>query len=196
MSTKWECTRYCKSNEILAQILRNKFGILPKNKVEEIIETVSDGGLRLINSFLENEDKITDYAKYIHSRSPELDVRRIKSTLQVFSFLWTVINIEQIVQAINIPEIRKGVDTVVRRQSTPAYDLIGYFNLLDGAEELELHMVERLSRLLDENRDPFIKTVASIRTQIYMNSHRSKAPVEQAMCSALGIQYVPRRKNI
>ena len=185
-----------KSNEILGQILRNKFGILPKNKVEEIIETVSDGGLRLINSFLESEDKISDYANYIHTRSPELDVQRIKSTLEVFSFLWTVINIDQIVQAINIPEIRKGIDTVVHRQSTPAYDLIGYFNLLDGADELKLHMVKRLSRLLDENRDPFIKTVASIRTQIYMNSHRSKARVEQAMCSALGIQYVPRRKDI
>ena len=185
-----------KSSEILGQILRNKFGILPKDKIEEIIETISDGGLRLINAFLEDEDKITDYANFIHTRSPGLDLERIRSTLQMFSFAWTMINIEHIVQAINVPEIKRGVDTVVRRQSTPAYDLVGYFNLLDGSEELKPHIVNRLSDLLDKNRDPFIKTVASIRTQYYMSSHRSKQRIEQAMCSALGVQYIPRKIKI
>ena len=187
--------RILKSNEILGQILRNKFGILPKDQIEEIIETISDGGLRLVNSFLENEKKISECATFIHTRFPDLELERVKLMLQGFSFFWTMINIEQVVQAINIPEISKGVDSVVQRQSTPAYDLVGYFNLLDGAEKLEPHIVNRLSRLLDKNRDPFFKRVVSRRTQHYMNSHLSKESVEQAMCSALGLKYVPRKRK-
>ena len=188
--------RIFKSNEILGQILRNKFGILPKDRIEEIIETISDGGLRLVNALLENENKITDYANFIHTRFPELDLQRVKLVLEWASLLWTVTNIEQIVHAINIPEIRKGVDSVVQRRSTPAYDLVGYFNLLDGAEELKPHIVNRLSRLLSRNQDPFIRRIASIRTQYYMNSHRSRVPVEQAMCSALDITYIPRKRRM
>ena len=63
---------------------------------------------------------------FIHTRFPDIDLEKIKSTLQMFSFVWTMINIEHIVQEINVPEIKKGVDAVVCRQSTPAYDLVGY----------------------------------------------------------------------
>ena len=188
--------RIFKSNEILGQILRNKIGILPKDRIEEIIETISDGGLRLVNVLLEDENKITDYANFIHTRSPELGLQRVKLILELASLLWTVMNIEQIVHAINVPDIRKGVDSVVQKRSTPAYDLVGYFSLLDGAEELKPYIVDRLSRLLSRNQDPFIRRIASIRTQHYMNSHRSRAPVEQAMCSALGIAYIQRERKL
>ena len=44
--------RILKNNEILAQVLRNKYGTLEKAKIEEIIEAVTDSGLRLINLVL------------------------------------------------------------------------------------------------------------------------------------------------
>ena len=40
--------RILKNNEIMGQILRNKYGSLEKTKIKEVIETVSDSGLRLV----------------------------------------------------------------------------------------------------------------------------------------------------
>ena len=41
-----------------------------------------------------------------------------------------------IVKEINLPEIREAVKTVVNQESTPAYDLVGYFSQLDSGEQL------------------------------------------------------------
>ena len=46
-----ELYRILKNNEIMGQILRNKQGSLEKREIVQIIETVADGGLRLVNSF-------------------------------------------------------------------------------------------------------------------------------------------------
>ena len=186
--------RIFKSNEILGQILKNKFGILPKPKVEEVIETIADGGLRLVNSMLESEDQITHYASFFHKQWPDLDIGQIQLILRGFSFTWTMTNIEVVVGSINIPEIRDGIDSIVRRRSTPAYELVGYFSLLDSAEQLTTGIVNEVRRLLETNQDQFIKTVVSLRTQFYMNSHRSRAQVEQQMCSVLGIRYFHRKE--
>ena len=52
-----DCYRILKNNEILGQVLRNKYGSLEKTKIEEIVETIADGGLRLVNIFLKDEKK-------------------------------------------------------------------------------------------------------------------------------------------
>ena len=50
-----EIYRVLKCNQILGQILRNKSGSLKREKIEEIIETIADGGLRLVNCILKDE---------------------------------------------------------------------------------------------------------------------------------------------
>ncbi|MCE2464323.1 MAG: hypothetical protein J4F46_10565, partial [Dehalococcoidia bacterium] len=44
------CYRILKNNEIMGQILRSKYGTITRDKIEEIIKIVADGGLRLVNS--------------------------------------------------------------------------------------------------------------------------------------------------
>ena len=82
-------------------------------------------------------------------------------------------------------------------QSTPAYDLIGYFSRLDSATELNDGVARHLGKLLRRHDDPFIKRVLSLRTQHYMNTHTSKGPIEQVICSLLEIGNVSRigRRN-
>ncbi len=162
---------------------------MEKQKVEEIIETIANGGLRLINFILEDEKGITDFAHYIHTKYPDDDINKIKLFVQFLSFIWTMINIEKIVDAINFPEIRNEISNVVNRNSSPAYDLIGYFSQLDSSQKLTKKEKGKLSDLLKKHDDFFIKRVLSIRTQRYMNTHRSEASVEQAICSLLGIKY-------
>ena len=189
--------RILKTNGILGQILRNKYGSLEKDRIAEIIMVTADSGLRLINFAFRDEKDIIDYALYIHKKYPKEDLTRIKRILKYISFLWTMINIEKIVSAINHPEIRSVVQEIVSEQSTPAYDLIGYFSRLDSATELHDGVARHLGKLLSRHDDLFIRRVLSLRTQHYMNTHTSKGPIEQAICSLLDIRYVSRigRRN-
>ncbi len=184
--------RILKCNKLLGQILRNQYGNLKREKIEEIIEAIADGGLRLVNWVLKDENEIRELAQYIRQKYSELDQDDVESVIRWISFVWTMINIEHVVSAINVPEIGTEVSRVVDRRSTPAYDLVGYFSNLDSAPVLTEGIRNRLSKLLKKHDDRFVKSVLSIRTQHYMNTHSSKAVIEQSVCSSLGIEYMYR----
>lgn len=177
-----------KNNEIMGQILRNKYGSLEKMRIKEVIEIVADSGLRLVQLLL-GETLITDTARYLCKKYPDHDPEEIRRFVESLSFLWTMINIEKIVSTVNVPEIREIVQEVVQQKSTPAYDLIGYFNHLDSVEALTDDVRQELRTLFKTHNDFFLRRVLSIRTQHYMNTHRSHAPIEQAVCSLLNIKY-------
>ena len=184
--------RILKNNKIMAQVLRNRYGSLERSRVEEIVEVISESGLRLVNLILADEEQIADWARYCHRQNPKWDLDMIKRALAYLSFIWTMVNIEEVVDAVNIPEIGGAVNTVVERQGTPAYDIIGYFRKLDSAHELTRAERDSLSSLLKKHKDIFVRRVASIRTQHYMNTHRSNQRIEQSVCDLLKIDYIPR----
>ena len=181
-----------KCNQILGQILRNKYGSLERSKIEEIVETIADGGLRLVNCILRNEEEIENVAEYIRQKYPKYQPQKIEQMIRFFSFIWTMTNVENVVHAINVPEIRGSIGDVVRRKNTAAYDLLGYFSYLDSSEQLTGGSKDELDKLLKKYRYPFMRNVLSIRTQRYMNTHTSRATVEQSICSSLRIKYVPK----
>ena len=107
-----------------------------------------------------------------------------------------MVNIERIVDAVGHRDIRPVVADVIERKQTPAYDIIGYFGLLDGADELTETIKSELDALWGRHDDPFVRRVLSMRTQFYMNTHRSNTRVEQQICSLLGIQYKDRLRRL
>ena len=181
--------RIFKNSEILAKILRTKYGSLEKTKIKEITEIVADSGLRLVKLGIMDKARITQAGNYLEKKYPELTAEEIRKLIQFLSFLWTMVNIEKIVHSINVPGIKSVVNEVVLEKSTPAYDLIGYFNHLDSTEELTDTVRRELDSLLKRHKDPFFKKVLSIRTQNYMNTHHSPAPIEQSVCSLLNLKY-------
>lgn len=183
--------RIYRNNRIMAQVLRNKHGRLERSKIEDIIAIIADGGLRLINIVLEDEERITKFAMLLHERNSNWDLEEVKNALKYVFFMWTVSNIEDIVSAVNVRETRTSVRAVVNRNRTPAYDLIGYFNQLDVANELTEPIRNRLRSLLREHDDAVIARLLSLRTQHYLNTHRSPTPVEQSVCRLLGIGHLP-----
>ena len=80
-----------------------------------------------------------------------------------------------------MPEIRQSVDAVVKAQDSAAYDVIGYFYLLDSADELTDGIRARLKRLLKKHDDPFIRWVLAFRTQHYVNTHKSNYRIEHSV---------------
>lgn len=187
-----DCYRVLKNNEIMGQILRNKYGSMTISKIEEVIEIMADGGLRLVNIFLKDEQEIVEMAQYIKTKNPNHDIERIRRDLQRFSFLWTMVNVERIVGSINVPEIRPSIVRVAEQAATPAFDVIAYFTLLEAAEELTEQIRKELDRLLIKHKDPFVRGILSIRTQAYINTHRGEREIEQRICSLLGVKYLPR----
>ena len=184
--------RILKNNKIMGQVLRNRYGTLEKSRVEEIVEIIADSGLRLVNLVLTDEVQIRQFARYYSEKHPEWDMDMVKKALAYVSFVWTMINIEEVVSVINIRGIQQAVESVVVRKDTPAYDVIGYFLHLDGVPELSRSQRDALSILLRKYDDIFVRRVASLRTQHYMNTHRSNQAIEQSICDLLGIRYVPR----
>ena len=188
--------RIMKNSEILGQILRNKYGSLERKKILEIIETIADGGLRLVHLILGHQQEMNDLAHFIHEKNPNDSLDEIKRTLRVFSFLWTMNNVEKIVYSLNKPEIRSLVEEVVTEKNTPAYDLIEYFLRLDTIQEFSANDRKKLRSLWNKHRYPFFQKVISIRTQWYLNTHQVHAPLEQAVCSLLGIKYQSKMKKL
>ena len=187
-----EVYRILKNNKIMGQILKNHYGTIEKAKVEEIISVIASSGLRLVNLTIQEEEDLGQLITYIQEKHPKWSVNRIRRMVERLSFLWTVGNIEMIVREINILEIREALETVVQKESTPAFDLVGYFSLLDSATELREQERRALKDFWEKHEDPFIQRLLSLRTQIYMNTHKSPWKTEKQICSVIGIRRVPR----
>ena len=181
-----------RNNKILAQALRSKHGTLERKKVEETIEFIADSGFRLVNAVLADEEEISRLARFVAKKHPDLDRNKVGYVIDVLAFMWTMINIEHVVECVNIPEIREAVESVVSEHNTPAYDLVGFFSHLDSATKLSQRHVRYLDNVLKKNADEFVLRVIRLRTEHYLNTHRSDAPIEQAICSRLGIPYFQR----
>ena len=181
--------RILKNNEIMRQILRNRYGTLEKSRIKEVIETVTESGLRLVKLGLVDKDWITNTVKYLQKKHPNLGFDKTKRLFQFLSFIWTMINIRKIVSSINVPEIKEVVSEVVQQKATPAYDLIGFFNRLYSGEELTNSAKKELENLLKQHNDYFFHRVLSLETQYYMNTHRSDREIAQSICALLGIDF-------
>ena len=187
--------RIMKNNEILGQVLRNKYGSLKRERLTEIIENIGDGGLRIVRLFLSKKD-INNHALYIHESHPEYDIVKIRKAIRAVYFVLTMVTVEKIVSELNKPEIRPLVENVVDGQNTPAYDLISYFLRLDTIVDFSNNDREVLKHLWNKHRYNFFRRVVSIRTQMYLRTHRVREPIEQAVCSLLRIKYRAKVKKL
>ena len=115
--------RILKNNELLGYILQSQYGRLERSRIEEIIETIANGGLRLVNALLSSDDEIAELARYVHKVYPEKGLDQIKKALTLLSFLWTMHNIEAIVKAVRHRNISELVSNIAKKKQTPAYDI-------------------------------------------------------------------------
>ena len=184
--------RILKNNKVIGQVLRNKYGQMEKTKIEVVVETIVDGGLRLVNLALANEDITAAIAEIIAEANEDWSIEEIRRAVEFVMFGWTMLNLEQVVNAINVPEIREAVVSVVRKKNTPAYDLVGYFNTLNSASELTSRERNELRRLLRKHSDIFVTKVLSRYTQQYLNTHASDPLIEHSIYDLLRVRRVPR----
>ena len=184
-----------KNNELLGHVLRTKYGALRRDKIADCVTTIGDSGLRLVRVLL-GEREMNELAAYLHERSPEFGIDEMRGMVRFLAFVWTMENIERVVRALNKPEIREVVEEVVAEKGTAAYDLIGYFLRLDTVEVFSDNDFNRLKSIWDKYSYPVLRRVVSLRTQRFLNTHRVHAPIEQKVCSLLGVKYIARQKRL
>ena len=186
-----------KGNQILGQILSNKYGDMKRTKVTEIIEAIMDGGLRLVQLLLMNQEKLDSIAQFIHEKHPKLDnIEEIKESLRFALFLWTIMQIEEVVRVLNKPGVEPLVEEVVEKKKTPAYELIGYRLKLGTTVKFSDREIECLEQLLKKYRYPFMKGIVSLMTQRYLITHKTDVSDEQKACRLLDIKYKYRQKLV
>jgi len=187
--------RAFKNLEILSQILKNKYGSMPKGRISEITETIANTGLRMINMFLSFDLK--DIAAYllekldkeeIHNLGEQEQIDVITKTLSALLFMTTMGIFEKIVDSMNKPEIKEILDNMCARKDTPAYDLIHSFYSIDIADEFSGFHQALISKMLTKHRkNKIFRRVLSLRMQHYINTHKIREPRKQSLLSLLGI---------
>ncbi len=194
-----------KNIEILSQIVKNKTGSLDKAKIEEIVETICDAGLRLVSLLLCDKEEILALTNFIEKRyeekggfitnKPESEKNRdLLKLVGLVHFFWTMIHVEKVVSSINKPELKQTLNDIRKRRDTPAFDIISFFHMLDVSSSFGEREKGELKKLFDKYGDKdmfFVRRVLSIRTQHYFNTHRVKASVKQSASSLLGIDFKP-----
>jgi hypothetical protein len=194
-----------KNIEILSHILKNKTGVLKKDKIREIIEIICDAGLRLISVILCDENGFNELTKYVNkqfeespnfnkSRPRREQVKEVEKFVRYAIFVWTMVNIEKIVSSLSKPDLRELIKNLRDEKNTPAYDIIYYFYSLNVADSFDENLKNSLKNLVakyDKKEMSFLHRVLSLRTQHYINTHRIKAIIKQSTSSILEIDYHP-----
>ena len=198
--------RSLKNMEILGQILRNKYGSFPKEKLREIVKTIADAGLRLVR-FVTDEDSISSWEDYLSERAEELEPKkntdRMKNLLgrQVRTLCFFIMTalILKVVASIRKPELAEVVKEVCQETDTPAYDLIGFFFVLETASEIQERDVDSMEALItkfDRSRNDIARRLLSITTQDYLNKHSLQYWLRQKIYKQLSIDYRPNPTNM
>ncbi len=192
--------RSLKNMEILGQILRNKYGSLPKDKIEEVVDFVTDAGLRLINVF-SNSDNILSLEGYFievlnNVNIPEDDRHKIEEFLrkQIRTMAFLIIGslLKKVVVSIRKSELLETVETLYQRKNTPACDLLHIFFLLDTSEKLNSQSVKKMTNILskfEKSQNAVAKRLLSLAIQSYANTHDINYKLRGKIFHALGLKY-------
>ncbi|GEK15726.1 hypothetical protein [Aliivibrio fischeri] len=194
----------CNKNiEILSQILKNKTGSLKKKKLAEIVETICDAGLRMASIMLDDGHEIEIAVNFVYerykesedynqSKSDSFHLNEIRNMVNFRVMIWVIGCIEKAVGAINKPELKEIVCELVEQKSTPAYDLIKYFYILDTSKAFDddlKYELDYMMRYYSADKAIFLNRIVSLRTQYYERTHKVKEKYRQSIFSSLGLPY-------
>ena len=193
--------RALKNMEILGQVLRNKYGSLPRCKLEEIIMFVTNAGLRLIKVNT-NHDGIQRFESFcievFENEKPDGNRHKMAEFLRNLIRTMTLVTISlllnKIVVSIRKPELMEIVENIFQRQDTPAYDLLYIFFLLNSVEELDPECVKKILDILGKfkkSKNTVAIRFLSLEVQNYANTHVIHFKLREKLLKALNIEYQP-----
>ena len=191
-----------KNMEILGQILRNKYGSLPRAKIEEVIDFVTDAGLRLIKVHT-NQDSIKRFEAYcievlknknIADDDKQEAERLLRNIIRTMVFLTIGSLLYKVVDSIRKPELLEIVESIYQPKDTPAYDLLHIFFLLETSEKLDSQRVKKIIDILDKfkkSQNVVARRLLSFAVQYHANTHEIHFKLREKLFRELNIKYKP-----
>ena len=197
-----EIYKSLKNMEILGQILRNKYGSLHRDKIEEAIEFITDAGLRLINIFTDSngiQNLEGFFIKMIDNANiPDDDKMKIEDFLRkqirTMVFINIALLLKKIVASIRKPELLEIVEKMYQKKNNPAYDLLYTLFLLDTSENLSSQNVENITNTIGKfkkSNNTVAHRFISLSLQHYVNTHQIHYILREKLFKALDIDYRP-----
>ena len=194
--------RALKNMEILGQILTNKYGSLPREKLKEIIIAVNDAGLRLVRflTLPENLQKFENFIKEIKdigvdpSNMDHGKLEKLQKNLRATILLLVYLFVRQTSRYIGGAELSKVVEEVTNEQNTTSYKLIGLFFSLNSAQKVEQDLVSRVVEFLrdcSKKQNEVVRRIISLEVQTYCNTHNVDFRARQRLFNELGLRYRP-----
>lgn len=191
--------RLLKSMDVLSQVVRNRFGVINKKKLVEILGVIIDSGLRMVHVALWDEERILKFAREVQRRSTE-DVPTEKVCMITAMVLISVVVVlsNRVSDAISKNELRDLVAELLN--GSPARELVAYISWLRVEDRFgsrrggKGHDVDHVVRLLDSAANEFIWHALSMVTQKYLLTHDVARQSEQAIREA--IRRGPRRNAL
>ena len=194
--------RALKNMDIIGQVLKNKYGSLPREKISEMVEFVVDAGLRLVG-WITNRETVLGLEKYLcrlldESQLSERQKIKIESFLKKQIRLLVLVSMNALLRKIVIslrkPELRDVIVNVCRQGKTPAHDLLSVVFLAASSTDLSDKFVGKLKdtlSALDATNNSVVRRLLSLEIQGYLSTHTVDYQLRHRIFSLLGIKYRP-----
>ena len=165
-------------------------GNLERDRLRDIITSISLGGLRLVRVVLMDRGQIRSFAEFLRSHYPELDVDRLARLVVRLMFGACVLLLERIAGALDKKEIQELVDEALGKE--PADEVLRYLTWLLAGDRFARSAgagrgadVGKLETMWREQDDEVVRRIVSVATQRYINTHRVSAQSRQAIGATL-----------
>ena len=191
-----------KNIEIIGQVLKNKYGSLPKEKIGEMVGSVIDAGLRIVAWITNREailglddvlSRMVEERGFAKKEKSEID-RFLRKQVRLLVFLAVGALLRKVVMSLRKTELREVVERVCRASETPAHDLLGLVFVAASSKELSPKFVVKLEQFivaLDKERNSVVRRLISLEVQSYLSTHTVEYKLRHKMFAALGLKYVP-----
>ena len=190
--------RLLKSTDVLGQVVRNRFGVINKVRLTEILEVIIDSGLRMAGVALWDDKQIGTFAREVHHRSPELPMERICGATAMMLIGAVVMLLSRVSDSISRDELRILVGELL--EGSPARELIAYVNWLRREDRFKSARggrgvdVDHIERLLENSANEFVWRALTLLTQKYLLTHSASQQSVQAIRET--IRKGPSRKVV
>ena len=195
-----------KSMEILAQVVLNKSGSLRKEKCVELIHTICDLALKIVNLFISEKMiftldqlvllQVTDTSKQGKRKSDIMERELSRRLRAIITYLMYLV-VRKAAISIGQAELVGVVKKVCRENDTTAYWLMFWIYRLNSAEQLDDEISQVLIRAIrkcSRDKNEVVKRLISLEVQFYLNSHHVDFDLRQKICKSLEIDYIPNRR--
>jgi len=180
--------------EVVGQIVKNRKGSLPKDKLEELVTEIYSLGFRTVNVVGEilNEAKsefINQMLHEIDDDSTQLEIEKwITSYFQIFAMKACLSMFSKLVHAVGIRELKDVYKKVAIKMDSPAADLVS-FSINSYYNEISAGEIKELAHKYRKNPVVFQLLRARAKSYIY-NNHINQKKLQQ-IASTLSFEITP-----